>query len=76
MGPALQAFIGRAVEDAGPYEILSVNGAKSSAVRRDAGRRSFCDCQNPFMSHRFAKKQKALENAEEKSETAQKEDEE
>ena len=46
MGPALQAFIGRAVEDAGPYEILSVNGAKSSAVRRDAGRRSFCDCQN------------------------------
>lgn len=29
-----------------------------------------------FISHRFAKKQKALENAEEKSETAQKEDEE
>ena len=28
-----------------------------------------------FISHRFAKKQKALENAEEKSETAQKEDE-
>ena len=46
MGPALQVFIGRVVEDAGPYEILSVNGAKSSAVRREAGRRSFCDCQN------------------------------
>ena len=29
-----------------------------------------------FISHRFAKKQKALENAGEKSETAQKEDEE
>ena len=52
MGPALQAFIGRAVEDAGPYEILSVNGAKSSAVRRDAGRGSFLECENHtwFMS--------------------------
>ena len=29
-----------------------------------------------IISHRFAKKQKALENAEENSETAQKEDEE
>ena len=56
MGPALQAFIGRVVEDAGPYEILSVNGAKSSAVRHHAGRRSFCDCQNhsPYISPRKA----------------------
>ena len=44
--PDPRTFTVRAVEDAGPYEILSVNGAKSSAVRRDAGRRSFCDCQN------------------------------
>ena len=46
MGPALQAFIGRVDEDAGPYQILAETGAKSSAVRHPAGRRSFCDCQN------------------------------
>ena len=52
MGPALQVFIGRVVEDAGPYEILSVNGAKSSAVRRDAGRRSSA-CQKTTQTPLF-----------------------
>ena len=47
---------------------------KNLTKRRKRHERYFNE--TAFISHRFAKKQKALENAEEKSETAQKEDEE